>query len=200
MKNKNDENISIVDGQSNGNITKNAKRDKLLSAINITLIAIIIVLIIAVIIFVFILSPMSVSGNSMQNTLQNGDRIMILKVGNKFERGDIIVFNKPTDKQPPIKRIVAVSGEVVRFDQNMRVWLINEVPLAEDYVYFENNQHYGLDYFNSSTKEIKEKLLGQGLKVGDDEFFVLGDNRNISYDSHSYGCIKIDWIKGKLIV
>ncbi|MEG1608253.1 MAG: signal peptidase I [Clostridia bacterium] len=175
------------------------KKEKMLTIVNRLLIAIIILLLTAIILFVFVITPMKVSGNSMQNTLQNNDKIVILKVGNKLQRGDIVVFKKPSEKQPPIKRIIAVGGEVVKFDVTSNHWTINGVQLEETYAFFDNNGCYALDYFALTNLEVKTQLLGEGLKVGDDELFVLGDNRNISYDSHIYGCIKTDWIKGKLL-
>ena len=52
----------------------------------------------------------------------------------------------------------------------------------------------------SGDKEVYAALTTTGITVGEDQLFVLGDNRNDSLDSHIYGCIEQDWIVGKVIL
>lgn len=47
---------------------------------------------------------------------------------------------------------------------------------------------------------MREALCSDGITVGENEYFVLGDNRAISKDSHEYGCIQADWLTGKVVL
>ena len=111
-----------------------------------------------------------VSGHSMENTLHDGDNLIVDKMSYRFKdpkRYDIIVF--PYQYQPDtwyIKRIIGLPGETVQ--------------VIEGYVYINGkklDEHFG--------KEVMENpgIAAEPLKLGKDEYFVLGDNRNHSADS-----------------
>ena len=138
---------------------------------------ILVVLIAAIVVLFFIVTPYAVSGASMQPTLQDGDHIMVLKVGFEIERGDIILFERPGSDYPPVKRVIAMGGDTVSFD-------------GEDF--------YAEDYLSVFDGEIA-KALEVGLTLKSDELFVLGDNRNHSYDSHDYGPVRQDRVIGKVV-
>ncbi len=120
---------------------------------------------------------------SMQPTLSEGQQIIISKTSywlHHPERGDIVVI-RPADAQnstPLIKRIIGLPGEYVEAHDG-RIW-INGRALNEPYV------SAPLDYSFS-------------WQLGADEYVVLGDNRNNSSDSHSWGAISKERIIGKAI-
>lgn len=130
-----------------------------------------------------------VDGSSMEPTLHNGDNLWVDKLSYTIgdpERFDVIVFYYD-DETTYIKRIIGLPGETVRIDQNGNIF-INEMLLKEDYG--------------------KEKILpsnigraSQTILLGEDEYFVLGDNRNNSQDSRisSVGNVHRDTIVGKAI-
>ncbi len=122
-----------------------------------------------------------VLGHSMDPSLENDQFLVVNKLGYRLsdpERGDIIVFRDPrTDERKLIKRIVGLPGEVLEI-QDGQV-LINDQRLDEGYL--ATNGRYS-----------QPPLL-----LPEDEYFVLGDNRNNSSDSHNWGTMPRDRIIGK---
>lgn len=145
----------------------------------------------------YVLAKNLVSGESMENTLQNKDQILTEMVSYRFgepKRFDVIVFYhffdfENTDKSDKeayefyVKRIIGMPGERVRIEGE--TIYINGEPLEE---------HYGKDPISDAGRAEEEIVLGE------DEYFVMGDNREVSIDSRSsdVGNIKKDWILGKV--
>ncbi len=166
------------------------------SALNVFLSVIIVVLVLIIITLVFFLTPMTVSGQSMYPTFNDGDRILLSKVGYTVERGDIVVFKIPGDDSPPIKRVIGLPGDVIYFDIQIMDYTVNGEPL-DDYA---ETTGYKPNYFSSSDLEVYTAITTTGITVGENQLFVLGDNRNVSRDSHVYGCVEKDWVVGKVIL
>ncbi len=112
-----------------------------------------------------------VDGRSMENTLHDGDNLIVEKLSYRFsdpKRFDIIVF--PPHCSPHeyyIKRIIGLPGETVQIDEDGNIYINGEI-LEENY-----------------GKEVIERAgdAAEPITLGDDEYFVLGDNRNNSKDS-----------------
>lgn len=130
-----------------------------------------------------------VEGASMENTLHNGDNLIVDKLSYRFhdpERFDIIVFPfQFQDNTYYIKRIIGLPGETVQIMDDGSIY-INGEKLEEN---------YGMEV-------IKPETIGRAaepIELGDDEYFVMGDNRNNSSDSRTdmVGNIKRDNIIGK---
>ncbi len=148
----------------------------------------------------FVAEARYIPSESMLPTLQVNDRLIIDKVTYKLrnpERGDIVVFG-PTDtlkeqnfKDAFIKRVIGLPGDKVEV-QGGRVY-VNDQALRERYIEEEPNYHF-------STKEFNEKLGIEEQTVPPDNYLVLGDNRNNSYDSHYWGYVPQDKIIGRAIV
>jgi len=127
----------------------------------------------------------SVNGYCMEPNLQDGQQLLISKVVYYFhepQRGDIIIFHPPppysSDTTPFIKRIIGLPGEVIEvMDGNV---YINGSKLDETY-YIEDPPVYRL----------------RAQKIPEDEYFVLGDNRNNANDSHVWGTVPRQNIIGK---
>ena len=116
-----------------------------------------------------------VEGASMENTLHNGDNLIVDKLSYRFhdpERFDIIVFPfQFQDNTYYIKRIIGLPGETVQIMDDGSVY-INGEKLEEN---------YGMEV-------IKPETIGRAaepIELGDDEYFVMGDNRNNSSDSRT---------------
>jgi signal peptidase I len=123
-----------------------------------------------------------VSSSSMEPDLTVGQRLIVNKVSYNFnipKRGDIIVFRPPPNPTaiPYIKRVIGLPGEVVEI-KNGAVY-INGAPLTEPYI-----------------KEAPAYHMAP-VKVMEDNYFVMGDNRNDSNDSHVWGTVPRDNIIGK---
>ena len=128
-----------------------------------------------------------VQGDSMRPTLHDGDNLIVDKLSYRFQdpqRFDIIVFPYEHKKKTYyIKRIIGMPGERVRIDQDGIIYINGEV--LEEY--------YGSEVMRSPGRAVTE------ITLGEDEYFVLGDNRNNSSDSRdpSVGNIHRDRIIGK---
>jgi signal peptidase I len=121
-----------------------------------------------------------VRGSSMEPTLDDGQYLLISKLTYWIkppERGDIIVFHPPTNpREDYIKRIIGLPGETVEIQQGQV--RADGVALEEPYITRQGN-------------------YSGAWELGEDEYFVLGDNRNNSSDSHSWGVLPKDNIVGK---
>lgn len=144
--------------------------------------SIVIAIILALLIKTFIFEPTMVKGSSMEKTLHEGDRLIVDKIGMKFRelvRGDIVIMKYDT-KDNYIKRIVGLPGETVQIIDG-KVYINGEV-LEEKYI--------NGDYTNTYN--------GFEWKLGDREYFLMGDNRlpGKSKDSREFGPVDIDRIIG----
>lgn len=136
----------------------------------------------------YVVETTEVVGDSMYPYLVEGDRLLVNKIAYAFsspKRGDVIVFDPEIDDKSFVKRVIALPGETINIKEGQV--LINDVPIEETYL---NGM---LTYSNITPKNMPYVL-------GDDEYFVMGDNREVSYDSRAYeiGTITKSKIKGKL--
>lgn len=149
-----------------------------------TLSIIILAFIMAMFLRTFIVEGRIIPSGSMLATLQLQDRVMVNKFIYHFkepQRGDVIVFKPPeaiNSKDDFIKRVIGLPGEKVEI-KNHQVY-IDDKPLIEPYLMERINYDFG------------------PVVVPEDSLFVLGDNRNNSFDSHLWNAwLKEDHIKGK---
>lgn len=127
-----------------------------------------------------------VDGRSMNATLNDGDNLIVEKLSYRFgdpERFDIIVFAPYDTKEYYIKRIIGLPGETVRIDEEGKIYVNGELL----------EENYGLETIKNPGRAIEEVTLGE------EEYFVLGDNRNNSIDSRAdaVGNVKRSSIIGK---
>ena len=129
-----------------------------------------IVLAITFLIITFVGQRTHVSGESMENTLDDGDQLIVDKLTYRFhdpERFDIIVFPfRYKDNTYYIKRIIGLPGETVQIADG-EIYINGEVL----------EESYGREVMQDAG------LAAEPITLGDDEYFVLGDNRNYSSDS-----------------
>jgi signal peptidase I len=137
----------------------------------------------------FLFEPFLVKGQSMEPNFYNYDYLIIDKLSYFFrnpERGEVIVFRPPVDKKVYyIKRIIGLPGERIEI-KDSKIKIFNK----------ENPGGFVLD----------EKYLNGHYTFGDlditlsnDEYFVLGDNREVSYDSRKWGPVKKKDISGRVV-
>ncbi len=139
----------------------------------------------------YVVQPFFVLGASMEPTFENGDYLIVDEISYRTgdpERGDVVVFKYPYDKkQYYIKRIVGLPGEIVSFKDGRIVIKNKDNPegffIEEDYLLNE-----------------KETFGGREVKLGVDEYYVLGDNRGASSDSRRWGPLKREFIVGKVFL
>ncbi len=141
--------------------------------------------VIAVLMVVFVYQPVKVEGTSMQPELVDQERIFVNKFIYHFEeihRGDIVVFWYPKDPSKSfIKRVVGVPGDTVSVQEGLVY--INGRRLAEAYV---PQGYQDLDSYPI-------------IRVREEHYYVLGDHRNASNDSRSWGLVPRKYIYGKAV-
>lgn len=132
----------------------------------------IIILIVVVLIRSYVVTPIMVNGPSMEPTL-NGGEIMILNKLGKIDRYDIVVVD--TGSEDIIKRVIAMPGETIS---------------CEEGIVYVNGRRQDEEYSDGITSDFDV------IKLADDEYFVMGDNREDSLDSRKFGAFKEEQIKG----
>lgn len=177
----------------------------------------------------FFLAPVAVSGVSMMPTINSeGDRVFVQKKFFDVERGDVVVFYRPnsddvTTKNPANSISVADFFNSLPF-VNKIPNLTEESDVSKDYtcvikrVIGLPGDHIEIRYISSAQAQlyrngeiVNDFLMtprgyGPGgvsevdVVVGEGELFVLGDNRNNSYDSEDYGCIQSSWLMGRVLL
>ncbi len=131
----------------------------------------------------YLYQPVRVEGTSMNPGLENEDRLFISKMAVKvgtIHAGEVVVFHYPRDPSKSyIKRVVGVPGDTVRIDHGRL--FVNGRFVPEPYV----------------PARFEDDRSQPELLLGPDEYFVLGDHRNIASDSRDFGPVTRSLIYGK---
>ena len=138
----------------------------------------IVIILVVILIRTFIITPVSVDGDSMFPSLRDNEILLLKKYDKKIERFDIIVFNYGDSKL--IKRVIGLPGETVEYKDN-ELYINGEK--MKDVVYFTETNDFSLEFLGVET-------------IPEDMYFVLGDNRTNSSDSRTIGLISIKDIEG----
>lgn len=117
----------------------------------------------------------TISGASMEPTLHNGDKVKAYELYREIKRGDIIVYTPPDKDYFVISRIIGMPNENIEIKDGQV--FINGTALAEPYIMEP------ISYILELTT------------IPKNSYYILGDNRNISTDSHNYGAVPLANIK-----
>jgi len=150
---------------------------------------VIVALVIVIPIRYFLFQPFLVKGQSMEPNFENGDYLIIDELSYRLrepQRGEVIVFKYPLDpSQRFIKRIIGLPGE--------------ELEIKDGKIFIVKN---------GKKETLEEKYLPSSIStVGDiqmtlagNEYFVMGDNRNFSFDSRKFGVLSREKIIGRVLL
>lgn len=138
----------------------------------------------AVLLFSFVFVIAEVNGSSMFPTLKDGEKLLVSKISQDYEYGDIVVISKPDSETPLIKRIIATEHQEIYIDFDAGQVYVDGILLDEPYIFQPTNVSGNVKF---------------PITVPEGCVFVLGDNRNDSKDSRylDIGMIDTRWIVGK---
>ena len=188
---------------SSKNISEKEKQIPKKSAWRENIEAVLLAIVLALFIRTFVVQAFKIPSGSMKDTLLIGDHILVNKFlygiklpfvsktiipFKKPQRGDIIVFKFPEDPDKDfIKRIVGVAGDVVE-GRDKKIF-INHEPLNHDYGIHKDARII--------SGNIQPRDNFGPLVVPAKSFFVMGDNRDHSYDSRFWGFVSLKSVRGK---
>lgn len=157
--------------------------------------SIVVAVVTVILLFTFVFRVVGIKGPSMKNTLFEGDRIVISNLFYTPTVGDVIVISRnyngeytseTSASEPIIKRVIATAGMTVDIDFDIGVVYVDGKPLDEPYTRTATYQKWDVDF---------------PLTVGENEIFVMGDNRQESLDSRDtrIGMIDTRYVLGKAL-
>ena len=168
--------------------------------------AILVAIVIALFIRTFVVQAFKIPSGSMKQTLQIGDHILVNKFiygvkipywrkiiipGKDPQPGDIIVFKPPHDPEKDfIKRVIGVGGDVVEC-RNKQLF-VNQKPVNHDFAVYTDSRVY--------AQQIRERDNFGPITVPENSLFVMGDNRDESYDSRFWGFVNLKAVSGKAFI
>ena len=170
-----------------GDLEKEIKREKYRQrykrVLKSTVYALIVVAAVAILITTLVLPVVQIAGNSMEPTLAEGDVVVLVKNG-ELKRGDLCAFSH--SNKMLIKRVIGLPGDCIEIDAEGNVYINSEL-VGEPYV--------------------ANKLLGEcdiefPFQVPENQYFLMGDQRDVSIDSRSsvIGCITKEQLIGKIFL
>lgn len=151
------------------------------------------------IIMTFFIRHSPVSGDSMMPTLHENDVLIITRAGYEAENNDIVIIQSPDydARRALVKRVIAVGGQTVRIDFDTWEIYVDGKLIKEDYINKLNEPMKRYEISNFFNKvDPNRKIFEQ--TVPENHVFVLGDNRNNSYDSRALGFIDERYIIGEV--
>ena len=159
----------------------------------------------------FLFQAFAVPSPSMEKNVLTGDRLLVNKFlyaplaapwaalfpGRALRRGDVVVFRYPGDpRRDFIKRVVGLPGETVAIRD--RTVSIDGRPLEEPYVFHADDRVWPDDANVPEERRRRDQLAP--LRVPDDAYFVMGDNRDDSSDSRAWGPVPASHVVGRALL
>ena len=143
----------------------------------------VVILVAVFVIFNVFIGVSRIHGDSMEPAMQDGDVVFFSRMGKDFEKGDIVFARMPSGEYY-VKRVIATEGDVV--------------DLADGVLYINGEAEKG-NYVKGLT-ESQKGIVTYPYTVGAGSYFLVGDNREVSMDSRSFGALTGNQIKGKLLL
>jgi signal peptidase I len=139
----------------------------------------------------YVIQPFIVDGDSMEPNFHNGEYLIVDEISYRFTepaRGEVVIFHPPQAPQDYyIKRIIGLPGETVE--------------LIGGHIVIYNSQHPEGEQLNEDEYLVKSQINETAkVTLGENEYYVVGDNRNNSLDSRRFGAIQLSNIRGKALL
>lgn len=154
----------------------------------------IILIVFILIIRIFIASPFKVDGTSMSPTLEDRDYMLLYKLKKHVKgihREDVVVID--SSQGLIIKRVIGLPNESLKYEVKEVDGVVKGILYIDNKIYEEN---FITDDVKTKTCTNNPKLCNEGIELGEDEYFVMGDNRAVSLDSRMLGTFHSKDIKG----
>ena len=161
--------------------------------------AIVVAVVVALVLRTFVMTLALVDGASMENTLSDGDRLYVNKLMYTPEKGDIVIVD--TDKHPQgplVKRVIATEGDTIYIDPFTKCVYVNDELIEEDYIKGKTVLH-DMMFYSAHNIDPTQYSRENPIVLGNDEVFVMGDNRENSSDSRNLGIFTEDEIMGHAV-
>ncbi len=156
--------------------------------------AIAIALVVAFLLRNYVLTLAKVSGESMEPTLQNADRLYVNRVAYTPQKGDVIIFEPVSDPgRPYIKRVIATEGDTLYIDFKTGDVFVNDELIDEPYINEPTHLTGSYIQFRMMSSSYSKE---NPIKIEKGYFWAMGDNRNASKDSRELGPIPVDELIG----
>lgn len=155
-------------------------------------------LIVVFAVYRWIAQPFSVDGASMEHTLEDGQRLWMVKFAD-IEQFDVVIFPQP-DARPGeeeklyVKRIIGVPGDTVAYEDDQLI--LNGSVMTEPYLEEKASEFKSFTGGDFTADFSLEAITGE-MTVPEGKFFVLGDNRRNSVDGRHFGFIEADSVLGE---
>lgn len=180
------------------------------------------VLLSLILVRVFVLEPFRIPSSSMQPTLHRGDFILVKKMGYgtygflgltlenqsvsediEMHRGQLYVFYPPGKKGAYVKRLIGLPGDTIELNAQHEV-IVNGKPLSRSNVPYNVDRNVeetlgDITYLTRRFRNNRTRAIS-AFKVPEKSFYLLGDNRDNSIDSRSFGFVADDRIIGKVVL
>lgn len=173
------------------------KSDRFIDSVLETMESMVFAVFVMLLLFSFVLKIVLVRGQSMEDSLFDGDRLIISNLFYHPQGGDVIVVNSHVLNETIVKRVIATEGQHVEIDYKSDTVMVDgeifdNSILNDDAIDMQINLEFNAEHYNSE-KDVYE------YDVPNNCVFVMGDNRNHSTDSRTIGFIDNDDILGKVI-
>ena len=163
---------------------------------------------ILLLVFTFAFRLCRVEGASMENTLYNGENLLLYSLGYEPKQDDIVVFHL-TDDDPNlekmlVKRVIATGGQTVVINFQNKTITVDGVLYEDEHATLKNNADQIIDRYLGNRPnwnyDIKNDVMT--VTVPEGQLFVLGDNRNFSRDSRDSDIMLVDerCVLGKVVL
>lgn len=162
------------------------------------IVAIGVALIILVVVINFVGKSYTIKGDSMDPTLKDGEHVIVNMIGYNLgglEKGNVIVFHAD-ESSDYVKRVIGMPGDKVEYKKDQLY--VNDKKVDEPYLDY-NKKRKQVEYITANDLDVSSLSNSNGEeKIPKGKLLVLGDNREVSKDSRSFGLINEDQVVGKV--